>query len=233
MSLIKSYCYLCKSITNNHYQLCRYCCTRLPWNNSACYYCSYPLQTINPLMRCGDCMINKKMIDHCQAPLLYTQPIKHVIAQIKFHKQLHFIKLLSQIFLKHIRYEQQHDIIIPVPLHKKRLAQRGFNQALELAQPISKKLNLPLKPDYCKRIINTKPQTTLKLKNRARNLNNAFICSDEVSNKRIILFDDVYTTGSTLESLALKLKQSGATYITAWCIARTIKNDLLNKDKSH
>ena len=112
-------------------------------------------------------------------------------------------------------------MIIPVPLHKKRVAQRGFNQALEIAKTIAKKFKIPLSQDHCIRAINTPPQIDLPANKRKQNVRNAFKIKKTINAKNIVIFDDVLTSGSTVNELSRILKKSGVEHISVWCCART------------
>ena len=112
------------------------------------------------------------------------------------------------------------DFIIPVPLHPTRQKERGFNQAVEIAKPIAKKLQIPLKKFLVRRVIATKAQTTLNANKRAENVKNAFICSLDLTDKNVAIFDDVVTTGNTIFTLAKCLQAKNAKSISLWCCAR-------------
>ena len=113
------------------------------------------------------------------------------------------------------------DLLVPVPLHPHRLKQRGFNQALELARPLSHQLGIPLAESSCLRIRNTEPQQGLKVKARKRNLKNAFIGLSHVRGQHVAIIDDVVTTGTTTNSVARALLNAGAKACDVWCFART------------
>ena len=220
MNLFKINCFLCKSISHNGQLICEYCQPTLPWNALACHQCARPLKVSTPLDLCGECLQKPNELDHCFAPLRYQQPISNFITQLKFNKKLLYSKSLSQLFLKSLSGKLLPDIIIPVPLHSKRLRQRGFNQALELAKPISKKLKIPIIKYDCIRIKNTQAQSELPLHKRISNIKNSFQYKGNIAKKNVVIFDDVLTTGNTLNELAKTLKHHGARTVSAWCIAR-------------
>ncbi len=132
-------------------------------------------------------------------------------------------------YLKHYYQEHPEDspqAIIAVPLSRKRLAERGFNQAEILSRPIAKELNLPILRRACQRNRDTPTQLSLPAKDRRRNLRDAFDITLPLSIKgepirHIALIDDVMTTGATLESLAKTVKTSGVETVTLWSLART------------
>ena len=112
--------------------------------------------------------------------------------------------------------------LIPVPLFKRKLKKRGFNQAEEIAKELSRVLKIPLISDNLIKTKETPPQVNLSEKEREENLKNAFFCKNPalIKQKKIFLIDDVYTTGSTMEECAKTLKQSGAKEIWGIVVAR-------------
>ncbi len=116
------------------------------------------------------------------------------------------------------------DVIVPVPLHTKRLLWRGFNQSTELARALGKALNRPVPVKGLTRIRHTPPQTRLGLKERQNNIRNAFEAdADTVRGKVVLVVDDVYTTGSTLNECAQTLLCAGAAGIDVLVLARAQK----------
>jgi ComF family protein len=114
------------------------------------------------------------------------------------------------------------DMVIPVPLHPKRLRKRGFNQSLRLARTIFP--HIPLGIDILARTLNTKPQTGLSMKERPWNVRNAFEVASPLLEgmKTILLVDDVYTTGATVRACAKALKKAGAKEVHVFTVARTV-----------
>jgi len=106
-------------------------------------------------------------------------------------------------------------------MHPKRLKQRGFNQAAVLTQSLGKKLNLPYRLNSCQKIINTAPQARLNGEQRQTNLKQAFI-AEKLPYQHVMLVDDLLTTGSTANELALTLKKVGVQRVDIWCCARAV-----------
>ena len=111
------------------------------------------------------------------------------------------------------------DNLIPMPLHKNRLSERGFNQAVELARPIAKHLGLPIDLNNCIRKKTTAPQSDLSRKERIKNVKGAFEVLRPVSG-HVVIIEDVMTTGSTAHEFAKTLLQAGATNVDVWVCAR-------------
>jgi ComF family protein len=134
-------------------------------------------------------------------------------------------RVLSKLMIERLMQVYAHsdlpEVIIPIPLHPRRLAERGFNQALELARPISKALRIPLAYRNFLRVRNTVTQTTLTKKYRAKNLKNAFVFKKYQAFNHVALIDDVVTTGCTVNEMSRVLKKAGAKRIDVWCCART------------
>ncbi len=115
------------------------------------------------------------------------------------------------------------ECIIPVPLHGKKMKQRGYNQSIVLANLIAKQLKINVDTESCKKIRHTEPQMGLNAKQRYRNIKNAFNYSNRSDYQHIVLLDDVITTGSTVSELARIIKREGVQQVDVWSIARAAK----------
>lgn len=133
-----------------------------------------------------------------------------------------FATLLHQRKLIHLSTTHKIDLIIPMPMHSTRLQELGFNQALELARIIAKKVQINLDYTACQRVKLTPPQASLPLKERVRNIRGVFDCQQNLKGLNIAIIDDVMTTGASLNELAKTLKQAGATHVECWVITRTL-----------
>jgi ComF family protein len=111
-------------------------------------------------------------------------------------------------------------LIVPVPLHKTRYRERGFNQAIEIARTVAKEMQIPLDLTSCRRNRDTPHQTQLPAKKRRKNLKNAFSIIKPIHARHIAILDDVMTTGSTTHELAYALKKAGASRVDVWVCAR-------------
>ncbi len=215
-------CLLC--LAPSRQALCRDCEADLPLNLVRCVICSLPLHgTENSSLVCGKCQQKPPQFNTSLIPYLYTTPLKQLISQLKFNYKLAHVPLLAELFL-HRFPSQRHrlpECIIPVPLHRQRLKQRGFNQSLEIARLLGKNLDLTVEHRLCQRIIATPFQRELSAKERQKNLQNAFSVEPGHGYRHVAIFDDVMTTGATANELARVLKQSGVEIIEIWAIART------------
>jgi len=119
--------------------------------------------------------------------------------------------------------EARPDVIIPMPLHNRRLKQRGFNQSQLLIEPIAKALQIPLDLKSCRRILDTQHQTGKSARHRQRNIKHAFKFINRKNYKHVVIFDDVVTTGSSVSELSRELKQAGVIRVDVWSLARAEK----------
>ena len=148
-----------------------------------------------------------------------------MIPQLKFNAKLAQVKVLANLMvLRKPVLTTLPDCIMPVPLHRQRLRQRGFNQAVELARPLARELNLPLDLSSCFRVRATLPQTGMKAAQRRRNLRGVFQFSNDKNYRYVVLFDDVMTTGATLNEIAQLLKRNGVQRVEVWSLARAQRN---------
>ena len=179
------------------------------------------------LGKCRACQL--KNLDGLFFPLSYQNNlVKETIHQLKYEP---FVKelakplaklIIAHFFLLDNKKVWGNKILVPIPLERKRLKQRGFNQAEEIARILSSKLNIPLLPDCLKKIKTTSPQVELSQKERIENIKGAFGIEKPnlIQNKKILLVDDIYTTGATMEEAARILKEAGAKEVWGVVVAR-------------
>lgn len=212
--------------------ICENCTAMLPTISQQCFQCGLPLSidtetnaTNIPAtkLRCGKCLTSPPAFDVCISPFHYALPINQFITQLKFRQKLHYANILAELLITKIESHSERlpDCIIPVPLHKSRLRQRGFNQALEIAKPIAKKYAIELDTKSCVRIISTPPQMEQNKESRKNNIRNAFTVSKEFKHTHIVLVDDVMTTGNTLNEISKAFRKQGVKRIQVWAVARS------------
>ncbi len=220
-------CYLCNkplaSAANGHF--CLHCEQKLKTISSACYCCGRPL-SVDAI--CGECLKHPPHYQRTISAFAYEGEVKMMLLNIKFHHGQYFIKPMAEA-LAHRLFSAYHkeswpQCIIPVPLYAQRTRQRGFNQSVELAKIIHKKVQIPLSYNKVIRTKNTEQQTRLNVHERVNNLKNAFQ-SPALDYEHIAIIDDVVTTGSTVNALARTLKQRGIKKIDIWCVARGVPNN--------
>lgn len=159
--------------------------------------------------------------DVTKAAFTYAYPISQVLQQYKYNQQLFLAETFAELMLNKL-HANNIDLIIPMPLHPNRLEERGFNQSLEIARVIGKRLNIAVNSQAVSRIKLSPPQASLPLKARVKNMKGAFNCNQDLSGMRIALIDDVMTTGASLNALAKAVKTKGAAHVECWLIARTL-----------
>jgi ComF family protein len=223
--LLPHTCILCHYPTFNGQDLCQPCFNELPILPQSCSRCANILAF--PDSKCGQCLKKPPIATKTHALFLYQSPVTKLIMELKFHENLINARLLGELMTQAIRTRWYHqlplpDVIIPVPLHPRRLAERGFNQALEISRPIAKTLSLKLDIQQCERIKNTVAQAQQAAKDRRQNLRGAFKIHGNFNGRHIAILDDVITTGSTLQAFALALKKAGARQIDIWCCAKSV-----------
>jgi len=172
---------------------------------------------------CGQCIKNPPSFDIARSVFQYQGSVRTLIHRIKYNDDGHALRALSSLAMEHVLLDHlKPDMVIPVPLHSKRLRKRGFNQSLRLAGTIFP--HIPLGIDILTRTLNTKPQTELSMKERHRNVRNAFEAASPLPEgvETILLLDDVYTTGATVRACAKALKRAGAKEVHVFTVARTV-----------
>ena len=191
--------------------------------------------------RCGIAMLHHAQPTECPACLRsppafdativatdYAAPVDQLVLALKFGRQLALASALSGALGRALaRYEMlRPELLTAVPLGRQRLTERGFNQSLEIARPLSKMLGLPLAKQCVQRLRETTPQSLLAPAERHRNVRRAFFVPQhavaEMEGRHVAVVDDVMTTGATLNELAITLKRSGASRVTNLVFARAL-----------
>jgi ComF family protein len=224
-------CHICHSHIPDagRLHICPTCSERLPLVSSPlCILCGIPFAGTGGDHRCGACLTHPPHYDAARAQYLYEGAIRDLIHAFKYNQQTQLRYPLALLALEGVEgFAAAHvpHIIVPVPLHSSRLRQRGFNQAVLLGRVISKRLALPMAPDALTRTRPTEPQVELSAAERRLNVKGAFTAGNTstVADKRILLLDDVMTTGSTMDECAKELKKAGAKAVFAATVARTAR----------
>lgn len=226
-----SHCVSCEEIISKDALFCSDCWQKLQFiTEPKCEICSYPFEVEIKFQspQCARCLAKRPFYDSSITIFRYNDIIRKAISDLKYNDQIFlakkFAKILSQKAASKI---DDCDLIVAVPLHALRLRKRKFNQAVFLAKNLQKFFpHLKFFPDFLFRTKNTTPQVELRSKQRATNLKRAFLLNkkylEEVKNKKILLIDDVMTTGATLDNCAKELKRKGAREIVVLTIAKTI-----------
>ncbi|MDR0634028.1 MAG: ComF family protein [Azoarcus sp.] len=215
-------CLLCGQASGGEI-LCAACADDLPRRPALrCPRCALPTALGET---CGPCLAHPPHYDRTLAVFDYAFPLDKLIQAFKYGHRLALAACLGKELTRLAQAsgpESRADLIVPLPLHPTRLRERGFNQALELARPVARALGLPLDFEVCTRIRHTPAQAGLPWKQRGKNVRGAFHCARDLSGRRILLVDDVMTTGASLDECARTLKRHGAAEVTLLVVARTL-----------
>ncbi|MGN0322527.1 MAG: ComF family protein [Oliverpabstia sp.] len=207
--------------------LCSQCRRHMPEpiREPRCKKCSKPLESEGKEY-CYDCTEYHHSYDRGLAVFAYRDPMKEALMRFKFHGRKEYGEFLGKLLCmygKTFLQQTKPQVIIPVPVHRKKKNRRGYNQAEVLAAAVSRGFSIPIRTDLVLRRKFTKAQKELNRKERKRNLKQAFYVKDEVKNYRTVLIvDDIYTTGSTVNAIAEKLKSRGVqrVYFLVLCIGK-------------
>ncbi|PIE65149.1 MAG: amidophosphoribosyltransferase [Desulfobacterales bacterium] len=222
-------CLLCKQNTLDEKgaHLCSRCSGFVTYIKSPrCQKCGCALEPAAGLEDriCGNCLRKPPAFDSVESLVCYREPVSGLLHRLKYHGDTSVISGICELASVVTVSEQirQCDLIIPVPLHRKRLKQRGLNQSLVLAAAIFQKEKSRIVPDLLIRKKNTKSQTGLDGAARRKNLRNVFQVKnvERIVGKRICVIDDVFTTGTTINECAKTLKKAGAKQVHAWTFSR-------------
>ena len=221
-------CLLCDMPSQRLIALCEDCETELPWLNRHCRQCALPMPDQQAL--CADCTHNPPLFSKVITPFEFTFPIDTLISRYKYQQNWPYGRLLSTLLAQHLQYYfdeggQRPDLMLAVPLAKRRQRKRGYNQAQMICDWLSKTLSLDNPKQLLRRTRETISQQGLNAKQRRENLHNAFELTqpEQVKDRHIILVDDVLTTGTTCSIISALLLKHGAARVDVYCLARTGK----------
>ena len=224
-------CPLCQEVTKGHCFICEQCENDIPFvEQPYCMKCGKPLyKEAMAKEYCYDCKKHMRSFVRSYSLLRYEGKVKQSMYQFKYHNKTEFADWYSRELVRRYGKEWKRlhmNAIVPVPVHRKKKRQRGYNQAEILAKKLAELLEIPYYPNGLIRIIETRPQKELDDKQRYRNLKQAFLIGtlETVTEpKTILLVDDIYTTGATLEACTEVLLESGyakSVYGCTVCIGR-------------
>ncbi|MEM7362993.1 MAG: ComF family protein [Pseudomonadota bacterium] len=225
-------CIMCGAYSHRNIDLCVACEQDLPRLRHVCARCGNTRPTTlddgapntpstNAPSTCPHCVAIQPNWTALFAGFHYDPPVDRLISMFKAEGRLSHGKVLSELLARYWLAESPvlPDMILPVPLHKSRLRQRGFNQALEIAYVLSDHTGIPCQARYCRRVRDTPPQKQLPRKERLKNLVNAFSVEPLTDSPHVILVDDVVTTGATARALTQCLLDAGARQVDVVAIA--------------
>lgn len=218
--LFPGHCVLCDLGSGRDFDLCASCEADLPWIQVACPRCAVPLPT--PAPACAGCLRRPPSFACTRAPMAYQGVVASLVPLWKKGELPALQRVLVGLLAARVAPGAANvDLLLPVPLHRRRRAQRGFNQAQELALGLGAELGLPVLMRPVVRTRDTRSQQGLSAAARRRNLRGAFRIEADLSERHVAVVDDVVTTGATAEALAVAALRAGAERVEVWAVART------------
>ena len=219
--LLASQCRVCHSWPAH--TVCEACVSQFAQPLPRCRSCALPLAA--GVRQCGACLTSPPPLDACLAAVAYAYPWSQLIQDFKFHAEPGLVRSFATLLRATPWVEpmlDSADLLLPLPLSPQRLKERGYNQSLLLARQLSAPKT---RADVLLRIKHTPAQHTLKRAQRLSVLNDAFavepLLAPQLKGKRLVLVDDVMTSGATLHAAARVLRAAGAAHITGLVVART------------
>lgn len=219
-------CTLCHAPAPTTLDLCDACRAELPWQRRGCRHCGLTLPQSAQTDTCAHCL-HAPRFDTALATFEYQTPVDWLITRLKFHRRLTHARLLGTLMAARMDAHSDTmiatsapDYIVPVPLHPRRLRERGYNQAELLARRVARLRGLHVRTGLVRRHRYTPPQMSLPAAERRHNVHDAFAVVGDCHGHDIAIVDDVVTTGHTASALAIALRGSGAAHLRLWCAAR-------------
>jgi ComF family protein len=187
-----------------------------------CKTCMKPMNA-EFMTECRDCQEGKKHFTHVAAAGVYSGALKELIHLTKFYERKKIAKLLADFIFDYVMDTaiKWADVLVPVPLSKKAMSERGYNQTALVAAELSKRTGVQY-ADAVIKVRETEPQNKLERKDRLKNLKDAFKVQLPVNGKKVLVVDDVYTTGATMNEMAKTLIAAGAKEVRGIVAARSV-----------
>lgn len=228
--LMPGVCLVCRQASKKSVDLCDTCHAAFIELENPCFGCALTLPSSDFAgTLCGKCQNQNRLIQRTVAGFAYQAPVAGLIGQFKYRAKLQHGSVLTDLLMDEIRESYAvaplPQLLLPIPLHPMRLRERGYNQALVMAQQLGKTLQIPVAHDVLKRVTNTAAQQGLSARERKQNLRRAFALTSTAQLQdltAIALVDDVVTTMSTVRELARLIKKNVRMEleIHVWCLAR-------------
>ncbi len=228
--LLPSQCHCCERFLEEDQKgFCTDCLSKIRWiEPPICTLCGVPFlsQKVDS-HHCGACLTRRRYFTMARALGCYEGPFREAIHRWKYEEKHHLTSFFGEKLVEGFwRYWDSHafDLLIPVPLHTKRLRERGFNQALLLVKELSRKTQIPYAKRLLRKIKPTTPQVHLSGREREREVKGSFHVSrpQEIQGRSILLIDDVYTTGATVNECAKVLLNAGAERVDVLTLAHAV-----------
>jgi len=225
-------CVSCGVLTERDMGLCAPCWGQLVFiTQPYCAHCGRPFEfSIPGTTKCASCLRRPPAFDKAYSPLAYEDASRAIILQFKHGDRLGHAGLLAKLMAPHVaQFGFDRPAILPVPLHRRRIMRRRYNQSALIAKAIGQQLSLPVDLLTLQRTRPTPMQKGLSAAQRRRNVQGAFSIDPKrahrIKGRQVLLIDDVYTTGATIEACSRVLRKAGASEIGVLCAARVVGPD--------
>lgn len=219
-------CLGCAHLLEPGHYFCDVCGLTLECVPQPCTLCGLENHSCDPRGNnpvCARCLYDPPRWQKLIAPLKYQGIGRDLLIQLKFSEGLHLANSLSTHLVEHFRRSRpQPEVLLPVPLHRERLLDRGYNQAFEIARILSRLLDIPLDTRALSRIRDTVSQAGLSAHQREKNILKAFAYEASTPYSHVAIVDDIVTTGSTANEITKTLHRAGVTYVEIWGLARVL-----------
>lgn len=212
---------MCATYFKEKAPLCNSCKELLKTITACCPICALPYNAPSSLP-CSQCQDHRPHFDRVLCSYVYEEPLRTLIHHFKYHGGLFLRRYFAQLMLKSLEDLSPLELgcLVPVPMHPKKLQQRGFNHAAILTKILARQLSIPYDLNLCTKLINTQSQAQLSRTERQQTIRGSFR-SRPHAYPTITLVDDLLTTGSTANELAGLIKQQAPCNVNIWCLART------------
>jgi ComF family protein len=219
----------CGTIVDDVDSFCAPCWRELDFLQGGCTRCGLPLQSTDA-ETCGACLANPPRLDRIRAAVAYDDISRSIALRLKYGRKTALARTMSRYMGPLVGELPSNAVFVPVPLHRRRLWSRGFNQSAVVARELSRRTGIPVEVDALKRIRATPPLKGMAMRQRRRTVAGAFRANPmaDLRGRPIILIDDVLTTGSTANACARVLKRAGAERVDLISWARVIGPSQVN-----
>ncbi|MCP4492304.1 MAG: ComF family protein [Gammaproteobacteria bacterium] len=212
----------CAAKIDNHQTFCTVCWHRLKSIGNPCRLCGLENQTHDDI--CAACLYDPPRWQHLLTPYQYRGLARELLMQFKFSESLYLANALVKSALDYFDNQgPKPEVLLPVPLHHGRLMQRGYNQALEIAQLLSRELDIKVDRQSLQRLRHTEAQAGLSAYAREKNILKAFVCREALDYRHVAVVDDIVTTGATANEITKILHRAGVKTVEIWALARAVK----------
>lgn len=225
-------CPSCGVIVAHQHSFCVDCWSTIRFlGDPCCMRCGLPFAfDVGPDAQCGGCMADPPPFDRARAALAYGEVARKIALSLKYGRQTGLARLMARYMARHLDLTGgATPLLVPVPLHRWRIWNRGFNQAAEIARVLARDTGAAICPDALVRVRRTPPLREMNARQRARAVKGAFAVNSRraaaLRGAHVVLIDDVWTSGATASACAGVLRRSGAARVDLICWARVLPDD--------